>query len=421
MAVEDITVRTAVVIVHGMGEKRPMETFDSFVRTALHPRDGIWHYQPRAAEITDTYEARRYFATSRETAPQQGHTEFFEYHWPFLMTAGKFAGVAPTALRLFLRRPSNVPDALLGVWRLVWGVVLAALLVIPTLFVAGYALNSDVPAWIIGLTISAVVLIFWFGLYRMMARALVNKKTVPLVDSARYLDPSPPSYAARRAIRGGLVELLGDLHEDGYGRIVLVAHGVGAYIAYDALTLSWTQTHQKQGKPWCITDFVTIGAPLALADLVLTRPPLASGLKTSDGTLRRELSMVCCGAACSSRARPSASVSARLPSPPRGGLTSGFRCLAVADAATGSAASWVRCSAQASATSQSPATNPNGSSAGRRTPSTSAIPTRMRTAISPGISEGRWRCRRRGRRADTGTSFICSTVAKPLTASHSVA
>ena len=205
------------------------------------------------------------------------------------MTAGKFAGVAPTALRLFLRRPSNIPDALLGVWRLVWGVVLAALLVIPTLFVAGYALNSDVPAWIIGLTISAVVLIFWFGLYRMMARALVNKKTVPLVDSARYLDPSPPSYAARRAIRGGLVELLGDLHEDGYGRIILVGHGVGAYIAYDALTLSWTQTHQRLGKPWCITDFVTIGAPLALADLVLTRLPLASGLKTSDGTLRREL------------------------------------------------------------------------------------------------------------------------------------
>ena len=79
MPVEDITVRTAVVIVHGMGEKRPMETFDSFVRTALHPRDGIWDYQPRAAEITDTYEARRYFATSRETAPQQGHTEFFEF------------------------------------------------------------------------------------------------------------------------------------------------------------------------------------------------------------------------------------------------------------------------------------------------------------------------------------------------------
>jgi hypothetical protein len=161
--------------------------------------------------------------------------------------------------------------------------------VIPVLFVAGYALNSDVPAWIIGLTISAVVLIFWFGLYRILARALVNKTTRPLVDSARYLDPSPYSYAARRAVRGGLVDLLRDLYEGGYARIIVVAHGVGAYISYDALALLWAQTQCKQGKPWRITDFVTIGAPLVLADLLLTRPSLLSGLKTSDGTLRREL------------------------------------------------------------------------------------------------------------------------------------
>ena len=279
MAAEDPG-RAAVVVVHGMGEKRPLETFDGFVRTALHSHDGKWDYRSRPPEVTDTYEARRYVAP--------GGIEFFEYHWPFMMTAGRYAGVAPTALRLFLRRPGNVPDALLGVWRRVWIVIVAALLLIPILFVSGYALNSDVPAWIIGLTISAVVLIFWFGLYRMLARALVNKKTAPLVDSARYLDPSPSSYAARRAVRGGLVDLLHDLHEDGYPRIVVVAHGVGAYIAYDALTLFWAQRH-KQGKTSGITDFVTIGAPLALADLLLTRPPLLSGMKTSDGALRREL------------------------------------------------------------------------------------------------------------------------------------
>lgn len=280
MAAEE-QVRTAVVVVHGMGEKRPMETFDEFVRTALHPHDEQWDYHPQPAEITDTYEARRFTAGKRE--PGQAHVEFFEYHWPYLMTAGKYAGVAPAALRLLVRRPSNVPDALFGAWRLVWTTVLAMLLVIPVLFIAGYALNSDVPVWIIGLVTSAIVLIFWFGLYRMLARALVNKRTAPLVDSARYLDPSPYSYAARRVIRGGLVNLLRDLHEDGYTRIVVVAHGVGAYIAYDALMLS------RAHKLWGITDFVTLGAPLVYADLLLTRTPLLSGLKTSDSTHRREL------------------------------------------------------------------------------------------------------------------------------------
>jgi hypothetical protein len=246
--------------------------------------------------------------------------------------------VMPATLRLFLRRPRNVPDALLGIWRYVWTVLLTILLAIPALFVSGYALNSDVPVWIIGLVISAVVLIFWFGLYRVAARALVNKTTTSLVDAARYLDTSPYSYAARRAIRGGLVDLLHALHDGRYSRVVMVAHGVGTYISYDALTCLWAQTHKlragppapvklgvldtleeaadrlmgdgdaggaldefqdlqfaswqdlrRQGNPWRITDFVTIGAPMALADLIVTRPGLFSGFKKSDGALRREL------------------------------------------------------------------------------------------------------------------------------------
>src|ERR1043165_5070115 len=60
-------VRTAVVIVHGMGEQRPRDTLDGFVKTALRPRlvDGEqkWdYYYSRPAEITGSYEARRYVA-----------------------------------------------------------------------------------------------------------------------------------------------------------------------------------------------------------------------------------------------------------------------------------------------------------------------------------------------------------------------
>ncbi len=326
-------VRTAVVIVHGMGEKRPMETLDDFAKTALRPRSAQgetrWDYYSLPAEITDSYEARR-FASAQ--------AEIYEYHWAFLMTANKFAGAMPMTLRLFLRRASNVPDALLGIWRAVWTVLLAILLAIPALFVTGYALNTDVPVWIIGLITSAVVLVFWFGLYRMAAKALVNKTTTSLVDVARYLDTSPYSYAARRAIRGGLVDLLHALHDGRYSRIVVVAHGVGAYISYDALTAFWAETHKlhagppapvklaaldsleaaadrliadpdadgalddfqdrqfalwqgllQQGNPWRITDFVTVGAPMALGDLLVTRPGLFSGFKKSDSELRREL------------------------------------------------------------------------------------------------------------------------------------
>lgn len=280
---------TAVVLVHGMGEKRPMETLEAFTKTALHPRtpgEKAWDFHPLPADNTSSYEARR-FATDAT----DGHTEIYEYDWSFLMTANKYAGAMAAALRLFLRRPGNVPDALLGIWRYVWCVILAILLAIPVLFLVGYALNTDVPAWIIGLVISAVILIFWFGLYRMAAKALVNRTTAPLVDVARYLDPSPYSYAARRAIRGGLLNLLRALHAGRYSRIVVVSHGVGTYIAYDALAELWAERQRVQGQEnrWCITDFITVGAPLALADLLLTRPPLFSGFKKSDDALRHEL------------------------------------------------------------------------------------------------------------------------------------
>ena len=56
--------RTAVVVVHGIGEKRPMETLDDFARTALRPHsadgDKKWDYSAQPVEITDSYEARRF-------------------------------------------------------------------------------------------------------------------------------------------------------------------------------------------------------------------------------------------------------------------------------------------------------------------------------------------------------------------------
>ena len=350
-------VRTAVVFVHGVGEKRPMQTLDDFVKMALPPRstpgEKRWDYYPLPADVTASYEARGFASlpigavgmrAGEPTESEKGPTDIYEYHWSFLMTANKFAGVMPTTLRLFLRRPGNVPDALFGVWRSVWAVLSAILLAIPALFATGYALNSDVPVWIIGLATSAVVLIFWFGLYRVLPKAFVNTTTAPLVDAARYLDPTPYSYAARRAIRGGLVDLLHALHDGRYSRVVLVAHGVGTHVAYDALTSFWADTHKlhagpplssqtpipvklealdsleasadrliadsdapgaqqefqdlqfalwedlrRQGNPWRITDFVTVGAPMALADLLMARPSLSSGFKGSDAACRRDL------------------------------------------------------------------------------------------------------------------------------------
>ncbi|WP_096287365.1 hypothetical protein [Mycobacterium ahvazicum] len=329
----DTTVRTAVVFVHGLRERRPMDTFDDFAKTVLRPGDEGWEYYSHPIEITDSYEARRY------VAPSIG-VELFEYDWSFLMKSPRYAGFMAALARVFLRRPRHVPDQLFGIWRLIWLALLVPLTVLAVLFVVGgYFLHTGVAGWIIGLATSVVVVTIGLALLRIAPRALTRSfLTMGFVNVARYFDPLPESHAARRAIRGGLVDLLNTLHQGRYARIVVVGHGIGGYIAYDSLTTLWDETHElraapaegpgglkslgglekaadrlaadaesqaalddframqfglwqdvrAQGNPWRITDFVTVGTPMALADLFIARPPILGGLSSSDGR-RREL------------------------------------------------------------------------------------------------------------------------------------
>ena len=322
----DATIRTAIVFVHGLPqERRPLDTLDAFTKAALGP-DAVVH--PRPVEATDSYEARRYVTTDPHCV------EIFEYDWQFHQSARRYAGLVPMILRVLLRRPRNVPDPLFGIWRAVWLALLTpVVLALCLLTVGGYFLSTGVPAWIVGLISSALVLAIGLGAFRTVSVALTRSfVTAGFVDVARYLDPLPQSYAARRAIRGGLVDLLYVLHQGRFARVVIVAHGLGAYIAYDALLSLWAETHElhatpptglahlaaledgarelkpdrdvdefqtlqhalwqdlrMQGNPWRITDFVTIGTPMALADLFVARPSVVSGLSTSDPQNRAAL------------------------------------------------------------------------------------------------------------------------------------
>ena len=237
----DPDVRTAIVFVHGKGETeyRPNETLDGFVKTALHPLgDANWaYYYSQPDERTGSYEARVYVAPPLDE-PKQGRTDVYEYHWQYMMTGTRFAGTILTTLRVFLRRPSNVPDSLFGIWRALWLLVLGTIcLVVPILAVLGYFLGTEFPIWVVGLVASVFLLGGVGFITQVLSVLLYSPLTTSFIDVARYLDPWMRSYAARRAIRGGLVDLVHDLHDEGrYTRIIVVAHGVGTYIAYDALT-----------------------------------------------------------------------------------------------------------------------------------------------------------------------------------------
>jgi hypothetical protein len=316
--------RTAVVVVHGMGEQRPLDTINGFVKTGLEPiadpkrpngQPRIYYSRP--ALLTKSYEARRLLAIERKSAGAvvQTQTEFYEYHWSYLMTGNKFGDLLPTTTRLLLRQPRRVPAPLRVMWAGLWIVLIAFTVYIWWLVahnrVTEFSVKGIISAVLPNVLAAAVVvaLVFWVS----------GWLTSTFVDVVRYLDTSPRSYEVRRAIRGGMVDLLTAIHEDGrYSRIIVVAHSLGGFIAYDAMSSLWNETKRggheleelkhlqtaanalprngsqdtptseqlnafraaqfslweemrRKQVPWLITDFITVGTPMYFADLLLTR------------------------------------------------------------------------------------------------------------------------------------------------------
>lgn len=318
-------VRTAVVIVHGMGEQLPLDTLNGFVRTALPRVNGERVYFSRPERITDSYEARRHLAYLQrkpDGTVLYGQTEFLEYHWSYLMTGNKLADLLPTLRRILLRKPSTVPYGIKVLWWIVWTLIVLVLAVAIAIIFRGHTL-AGLAALLLGQGIVVTIVLQLFN------RAS-NVVTRSFVDVVRYLDRSPRSYEVRRAIRKGMVDLLTALHsKKRYSRIVIVAHSLGAYIAYDAISYLWPQMCKlhcgplsdgpmqplaglkelekaavivdghpaiglderqrdelddfrvkqfrlwrgirKQGNPWLITDFLSVGTPMYFADLLYTR------------------------------------------------------------------------------------------------------------------------------------------------------
>lgn len=324
-------VRQAVVIVHGMGEQRPTQTLNGFIASALPTgENGIRDFYSRPDRVTESYEARRYLAPpQRVQAPDGGtaeiaQTEFYEYHWAHLMQGNRIDDLWPTFRKMLLRSPKKVPAGLRVVWVLFWAIVLAAVWALlwgPWSDIVLRDLSAEVVIGaIVGGGLTATALTY------LVSRVLPGWLTTSFVDVVRYLDTSPRSYQVRKDIRKGIVQLLEGLHaatledkQPRYQRIVIVAHSLGAYIAYDAITYLWAQMNTKhagrnvglevpaglreveesasglvgdskgsvdeyqaaqrelwaglraQGSPWLITDFISVGTPMYFAHNLYTK------------------------------------------------------------------------------------------------------------------------------------------------------
>lgn len=318
--------RQAVVIVHGMGEQRPGDTLNGFINAGLALDGPVSRrfYYSRPDTVSDSFEARRFLSPRSGERPQ---TEFFEYHWAHLMQGNRLDDLWPTFRRMLLTDPRRVPSGLLLVWVLFWLLIVGAAWATIWGPLSGLPIIADGPAVVlqalVGAGATAALLSY------LASRVLAPGITKSFVDVVRYLDTSPRSYEVRRQIRKGFIDLLTNLHDrtlsgkPRYQRIIIVAHSLGSYIAYDGISYLWGQmNHKTSGKagldglaeveqaaadlpesprrpaggqpatelagyraaqrrlwqglrdcrnPWRITDLVTVGSPMYFADRLYTR------------------------------------------------------------------------------------------------------------------------------------------------------
>jgi hypothetical protein len=258
-------IRQAVVIVHGIGEQRPMETLRGFVRGVIGidraQKENLPFYS-KPDRISDSLELRRLTVDKKCTGGTP--TDFYELYWQHLMAGTTLAHIQAWLEILLLRQFKSVPQRLRLWWCLAWIMIILALFAVISLF--GYFLYLGNPPGVKG--IWAVILIFLVRpLLIPLLRYLVVKFGINYVgDAARYLSPFPENVGIRHNIRSAGLKLLRGLHLDPlrrYDRIIVVGHSLGSVIAYDILICLWQEMHSKvertgtDGKPELIeTDYL---------------------------------------------------------------------------------------------------------------------------------------------------------------------
>ena len=300
--------RQAVVLIHGIGEQRPMDTLRGFANAILEKRnDEHPKFWSRPDLLNDTLELRTLTSVQTGNRPR---TDYYEYYWAYLMTGTSIRHVLHWLTSLFLRRPADVPPRLRFLWWASWTLFLAA----AVLFVKGILPAFGHPSPWEALEKKSIALSAAVSL----TLSFLNFFTLYYIgDAARYLNPEPENISIRHDIRQEGINLLKKLHESKlYDRIVVVGHSLGSVIGYDILKYCWAELsaadrtpaldarpilreleetgaglhsrpplatveefrkkqnafwvqERRAGKPWLVTDFITAGSPLAHAELLL--------------------------------------------------------------------------------------------------------------------------------------------------------
>jgi hypothetical protein len=249
--------------------------------------------------VSDSFELRR-LTTPKNSAGIR--TDFFEFYWQHLMDGTTYGHVIGWVSTLLLRRWRRVPPQLKASYVALWLLTIA---IVTLALYAAVATASDEPP--VSPWLSAVLSVALVPLAGAVIRGTIG-------DAARYLHPAPANVQCRHAIRQAGISVLTALHErKAYDRIIVAGHSLGSVIGYDILTHAWPKYNEVEPSgpapsiaaldalealagsqaasveeihaaqrayfaeltgnscAWRVTDFLTLGSPLAHAEVLLAR------------------------------------------------------------------------------------------------------------------------------------------------------
>lgn len=224
--------KQAVVLIHGIGEQKPMQTLRSFVGALLGPgEEGKEPFFSKPDPMSELMELRRLQSAGRPT------THFYEYYWAYNAEGTKLIDVLSWLWQLLARSWRNVPASARGLWLTAWLLTLGLLIAIWQLPLGHLRTWFKAEADALSLT--------WLAL--LTAGLVLNAVAVSyLGDAARYMSPKPSNIRLRRAIRAEGIKLLRALHDGGeYDRIIVVGHSLGSVIGYDLISYLWQEYHDR--------------------------------------------------------------------------------------------------------------------------------------------------------------------------------
>jgi hypothetical protein len=295
--------RQAIVVIHGIGEQRPMETLRGFAEAVLPTLAGKPQFWSKPDPLSELFELRKLTAPQTHDTPP---TDLFEYYWAYQAQGTKFMHIVSWARTLLFRSPLRVPSHLRFLWWTIWTLIVAFLYLfaaVPWRQGIWAAMTTANALWLLAVAVVLFTISFFVISY--------------VGDAARYLNARPPNITMRQRIRAEGLKLLESLHESrDYDRIVVVGHSLGSVIAYDLVKNLWPKYNtaharipnisqpiirsvdtigeslaaassesrlqdfrttqlelwkeeRRIGNRWLITDLITAGSPLAHAALLL--------------------------------------------------------------------------------------------------------------------------------------------------------